>query len=144
MLHCVLQCSMLQWSLLQCVWSIRNRSLSLPGHVHCNKLQHTATQCNTLQHTATHCNTLQHTATHCNTRLCAYLCRDTFTACPNGAGKESGGALTKQRSNMVNVVLQFCQKVYDSTKDPCISMKETYIFAWGGVPDVSHLRVVIP
>jgi len=65
--------------------------------VHCNTLQHAATQlrhtndeevalemqhiydestatyyniathCNTLQHTATHCNTLQHTATHCNT-----------------------------------------------------------------------------
>jgi len=60
--------------------------------MHCNTLQHTATQCNTdiiqaccfqwcntLQHTATHCNTLQrrrhlcmlpwmlqHTATHCN------------------------------------------------------------------------------
>ena len=49
-----------------------------------------------LQHTTTHCNTLQHTATHCNTRLCVFLYRDKSTACPTGAGKESGGALTKQ------------------------------------------------
>jgi len=35
--------------------------------MHCNILQHTATQCNTLQHTATYFDTLQHTATHCNT-----------------------------------------------------------------------------
>jgi len=30
--------------------------------LHCNTLQHTATNCNKLQQTATHCQTLQHTA----------------------------------------------------------------------------------
>jgi len=68
----------------------RNRILC--NTLHCNTLQHTATQCNKLNtaqqtwsgvekermllgfvtehptsnYTATHCNTLQHTATHCN------------------------------------------------------------------------------
>ena len=40
--------------------------------IHCNTLQHTASQCITMHHTASHCITTQHTATrqivtHCNT-----------------------------------------------------------------------------
>jgi len=72
-------------------WCSREESLNT--RLHCNKLQHTATQCVTLHHTcatyahiltslnevaegshglcildstATHCNTMQHTATRCN------------------------------------------------------------------------------
>ena len=34
--------------------------------MHCNTLQHSATQCGALQHIATQCGALQHSAAHCN------------------------------------------------------------------------------
>jgi len=41
-----------------------NAVLKFGFHVHCNRLQQTATDCNRLQQTATDCNRLQQTATN--------------------------------------------------------------------------------